>query len=100
MKTTQLGRTGLQVSRICLGTMNFGPYTNQADSFRIMDHAVEHGVQFFDTANVYGRSAGRGATETIVGNWFAQDKARRPQVVLATKVYGQMGPGMNDGKLS
>lgn len=100
MKTTHLGRTGLQVSRICLGTMNFGPYTSQDDSFAIMDRSLEAGVQFFDTANVYGRDAGKGATETIVGNWFAQGGGRRDQVVLATKVYGAMGDGPNERRLS
>jgi aryl-alcohol dehydrogenase-like predicted oxidoreductase len=100
MDTTHLGRTGLRVSRICLGTMNFGPYTTERDSFAIMDRALESGVQFFDTANVYGRSQGRGATETIVGNWFAQGDDRRSQVVLATKVYGAMGDGPNDRRLS
>ena len=100
MKLTHLGRTGLNVSRICLGTMNFGPYTTEPDSFAIMDRALEAGVQFFDTANVYGRNAGKGATETIVGNWFAQGNGRREQVVLATKVFGAMGDGPNDRGLS
>ena len=100
MKTTHLGRTGLNVSRVCLGTMNFGPFTTERDSFAIMDRALAAGVQFFDTANVYGRSAGRGATETIVGNWFAQGGGRRDQVVLATKVYGATGEGPNDKRLS
>ena len=100
MKTTHLGRTGLSVSRICLGTMNFGPFTTQADSFAIMDRALAAGVQFFDTADVYGRKAGRGATESIVGNWFAQGNGRREQVVLATKVYGTTGDGPNDKHLS
>ncbi len=100
MKTTRLGRTGLRVSRICLGTMNFGPYTSPEDSFAIMDRALEEGVQFFDTANVYGRSVGKGATERIVGDWFAQGSGRREQIVLATKVYGQMGDGPNDRRLS
>lgn len=100
METVRLGRTGLRVSRLCLGTMNFGPHTSQEDAFTIMDHALEHGVQFFDTANVYGRSAGRGATERIVGNFFAQGGARRERVVLATKVYGRMGDGPNDARLS
>ena len=100
MDTVRLGRTGLRVSRLCLGTMNFGPFTNQDDSFAIMDSALERDIQFFDTANVYGRSAGRGATETIVGNWFAQGGGRRERVVLATKVYGRMGDGPNDAKLS
>ena len=100
MQTTHLGRTGLRVSRLCLGTMNFGPFTTPQDSFAIMDRALEAGVQFFDTANVYGRQAGRGATETIVGNWFARGDGRREQVVLATKVYGTMGDGPNDQHLS
>jgi aryl-alcohol dehydrogenase-like predicted oxidoreductase len=99
MQTTTLGRTGLAVSRLCLGTMNFGPQTNEPDSFRIMDRALEAGVMFFDTANVYGRSVARGATESIVGRWMAQDK-RRDQVVLATKVFGQMGSSPNDRGLS
>ena len=100
MNTTRLGRTGLQVSKLCLGTMNFGPFTPEPEAFEIMDRALAAGVQFFDTANVYGRSAGRGATERIVGNWFAQGNGRREQVVLATKVYGRMGDGVNDAKLS
>jgi aryl-alcohol dehydrogenase-like predicted oxidoreductase len=100
MENTRLGRTGLKVSRLCLGTMNFGPFTEEREAFRIMDRALDEGVQFFDTANVYGRSAGRGATERIVGNWLAKDAGHRNQVVLATKVYGQMGKGPNDGKLS
>jgi aryl-alcohol dehydrogenase-like predicted oxidoreductase len=99
MKTTTLGRTGLMVSRICLGTMNFGPYTTREDSFAIMDRALDSGIQFFDTANVYGRHAGKGATETIVGEWLAQG-GRRDQIVLATKVYGAMGDGPNDRRLS
>ena len=100
METTHLGRTGLCVSRVCLGTMNFGPFTTERESFALMDRALEAGVQFFDTANVYGRSAGRGATEKIVGNWFAQGGGRRDQVVLATKVYGAIGDGPNDKRLS
>jgi aryl-alcohol dehydrogenase-like predicted oxidoreductase len=90
MKYTHLGRSGLQVSRLCLGTMNFGPQTTEEDSFAIMDAALEAGVNFIDTANVYGRSKGKGATETILGNWFAQGGGRRDRVVLATKVYGRM----------
>ncbi|HEX4019088.1 MAG TPA: aldo/keto reductase [Frankiaceae bacterium] len=100
MKFTHLGRSGLRVSRICLGTMNFGPLTSEADSFSIMDSAHEHGINFFDTANVYGRSAGKGATETIVGNWFAQGGGRRERTVIATKLYGDMDDWPNSGKLS
>lgn len=100
MEYTHLGRLGLKVSRLCLGTMNFGPETSQEDSFIIMDRALEHGINFFDTANVYGRSKGVGATETIVGNWFARGDGRREKVVLATKVYGEMGEWPNESRLS
>jgi aryl-alcohol dehydrogenase-like predicted oxidoreductase len=100
MDYTQLGRTGLKVSRLCLGTMNFGPHTVEADSFAIMDRALEAGLNFFDTANVYGRKLGEGVTEQIVGRWFAQGGGRREKVVLATKVYGRMGEWPNDSRLS
>jgi len=100
MQYVHLGRSGLQVSRLCLGTMNFGPQTSEADSFRIMDRALEYGINFFDTANVYGWKIGEGVTEQIVGRWFAQSAGRREKVVLATKVYGKMGEGPNDGRLS
>jgi len=100
METTHLGRLGVIVSRLCLGTMNFGPETSEEDSFAIMDRALEHGINFFDTANVYGRSKGVGATETIVGNWFAKGDGRRDKVVLATKVYGEMGKWPNESRLS
>ncbi|MFJ8230680.1 aldo/keto reductase [Streptomyces sp. NPDC094448] len=88
MEYTQLGRTGLKVSRIVLGTMNFGPYTPEADSHTIMDAALDAGVNFFDTANTYGGPGDRGRTETIIGKWLAQGGGRRDKVVLATKVYG------------
>ncbi|MFJ9854217.1 aldo/keto reductase [Streptomyces sp. NPDC101150] len=91
MKYTQLGRTGLQVSRLVLGTMNFGPQTDEADSHTIMDAALEAGVNFVDTANVYGWGANKGRTEEIVGSWFAKGGGRRDKTVLATKVYGNMG---------
>src|SRR5215472_17734123 len=100
MQYVRLGRTGLQVSRLCLGTMNFGPLTNEADSFAIMDRALEAGINFFDTANVYGWKTGEGVTEQIVGRWLAQDGTRRNRIVLATKVYGKMGEGPNDRGLS
>jgi aryl-alcohol dehydrogenase-like predicted oxidoreductase len=96
MEYTHLGRTGLQVSRFCLGTMNFGPKTTEKDSFAIMDAALDAGINFFDTANVYGWKIGEGVTEQIVGNWFAQGGGRREKVVLATKVFGRMGEGPND----
>ena len=100
MDYTQLGRTGLKVSRLCLGTMNFGPHTAEADSYAIMDRALEAGLNFFDTANVYGRKLGEGVTEQILGRWFAQGGGRREKVVLATKVYGRMGEWPNDSRLS
>ena len=100
MDYTQLGRSGLKVSRLCLGTMNFGPETEKADSHAIMDAAHEYGINFFDTANVYGGRLGRGATEEIVGGWFATGGGRRERTVLATKLYGDMTDWPNDGKLS
>ncbi len=100
MEFTQLGRTGLKVSRLCLGTMNFGPQTSEADSFAIMDKAHELGINFFDTANVYGRKPGEGITENIIGRWFAQGGGRREKIVLATKVYGRMGTWPNQSRLS
>jgi aryl-alcohol dehydrogenase-like predicted oxidoreductase len=100
MEYTNLGRTGLKVSRLCLGTMNFGPKTTEADSFTIMDRGLELGFNFFDTANVYGWKTGEGVTENIIGRWLAQGGGRREQIVLATKVYGKMGEGPNDRRLS
>ena len=100
MQYVHLGRAGVKVSRLCLGTMNFGPQTSEADSFAIMDRALELGIQFFDTANVYGWRTGEGVTEQIVGRWLAQGGGRRERIVLATKVYGRMGDGPNDGRLS
>jgi aryl-alcohol dehydrogenase-like predicted oxidoreductase len=100
MEYTQLGRTGLKVSRLCLGTMNFGPQTDEKDSFAIMDKALELGFNFFDTANVYGWKTGEGVTENILGHWFAQGGGRREKVVLATKVYGRMGDWPNTSRLS
>lgn len=96
MEYTNLGRTGLSVSRLCLGTMNFGRQTTEEDSHAIMDRALELGINFFDTANVYG---GRGLTETIIGNWLTKG-GRREKIVLATKVYNRMGDGPNDRGLS
>ncbi|GHE34699.1 oxidoreductase [Streptosporangium violaceochromogenes] len=100
MEYTQLGRTGLKVSRLCLGTMNFGPETSEEDSCAIMDHAHELGINFFDTANVYGWRRGEGVTENIIGRWFAQGGGRREKTVIATKLYGAMGDWPNDDLLS
>src|SRR5258708_39096133 len=88
MEFTNLGRTGLKVSRLCLGTMNFGPKTTEQDSYAIMDRALEHGINFFDTADVYGWKTGEGVTEQIIGRWLAQGGGRRGKVVLATKGSG------------
>src|SRR5512141_1461338 len=100
MDYTQLGRTGLTVSRLCLGTMNFGPKTTEEDSFAIMDKAHDLGINFFDTANVYGWKLGEGVTEQIIGRWFAQGGGRREKTVIATKVYGRMGDWPNQSRLS
>src|SRR4051794_18335001 len=91
-----LGRSGLRVSPLCLGTMNFGPETDEATGHQIMDAALDAGINFFDTANVYG---GR-ETEQIVGRWFALGGDRREKVVLATKVYGGRDPWPNTSRLS
>ncbi len=100
-----LGRTGLRVSPLCLGTMNFGMgkvgggvQTEEADGHRIMDHGLDLGLNFFDTANVYGD--GRGLTESIIGRWFAQGDRRRERTVLATKVYNSRDQWPNSGRLS
>ncbi|MCB2212045.1 aldo/keto reductase [bacterium] len=101
MKYAHLGRSGVRVSRICLGTMNFGHWTTEADSHTIMDTAYDSGVNFWDTANVYGGSKGRGTSEEYIGRWFKQNPGKRDEIVLATKVYGQMSEdGINDRKLS
>ncbi len=112
MEYTNLGRSGLSVSRLCLGTMNFGPLTPPDEAHVIMDHAHELGMNFFDTANRYGSSGGPpgqvgrsdqahvGWTEEIIGNWFAAGVGRRERTVLATKLYGAMGDWPNEGKLS
>ena len=100
MEHTHLGRTGLKVSRLCLGTMNFGPETSEEDSHRIMDAALDAGVNFFDTANVYGWKKGEGWTEQIIGRWFAQGGQRREKTVIATKMFGSMGDWPNFDRVS
>ncbi|MCA9458827.1 MAG: aldo/keto reductase, partial [Nitrospira sp.] len=96
MKYTHLGRSGLKVSRFCLGTMNFGPFTSEGDSWAIMDRALDVGINFFDTADVYGKQPGQGITEQIIGRWLAQGGGRRDKVVLSTKVFGRMGDWPNE----
>ena len=100
MRYTHLGRSGLQVSRLCLGTMNFGPETSEAHSFTIMDKALDAGINFFDTANVYGWRKGEGVTERIIGRGLAQGGGRRDRIVLATKVCDVMGDRPNESRLS
>jgi aryl-alcohol dehydrogenase-like predicted oxidoreductase len=100
MQYKNLGRTALKVSRLCLGTMNFGTQTSEKDSFAIMDRALELGINFWDSANVYGGKKGEGITEQILGRYFAQGGGRREKVVLATKVYGDMGDWPNTSRLS
>ncbi|MEV0352302.1 aldo/keto reductase [Nonomuraea sp. NPDC050680] len=96
MDYIQLGRSGLSVSRLVLGTMNFGTETSEQDSHAIMDRAHEHGINFFDTADVYGD----GRTEQIIGRWFAAGGGRRDRTVLATKLYLSASQWPNDGRLS
>src|SRR3954451_12493183 len=100
MEFTHLGRPRLTVSRLCLGTMNFGPQTEESVAHGIMDTAHEQGINFFDTANGYGGVDRRGWTEEVIGRWFAQGGGRRERTVLATKLYGDMGEWPNEGKLS
>jgi aryl-alcohol dehydrogenase-like predicted oxidoreductase len=106
MQYIHLGRTGVVVSRLCLGTMNFGCYTSEDDSVAIMNKALELGINFFDTANSYGwlgwiPDKGKlGLSEEIIGRWLSQEKARRNQIVLATKVYTPLSHEINDRGLS
>ena len=100
MDYTHVGHLGLVVSRLCLGTMNFGPHAPEEDAHEIMDGALAEGINFFDTANVYGRHLGVGATEEIIGRWFQKGSGRRDKVVMATKVYGTMGDWANESRLS
>lgn len=100
MQYTRLGRASVQVSRLCLGTMNFGTEADEPSSHAIMDRALERGLNFFDTADVYGGKFGEGLTESILGRWLALGGGRREKVVLATKVYGRMGEWPNEARLS
>lgn len=100
MKYRPLGRSALKVSELCLGTMNFGPQTSEAESFGILNEAVGAGVNFIDTANQYGGRLGVGTTETLLGRWLAEDRGRRDRIVLATKVHEPMSDDVNDRGLS
>jgi aryl-alcohol dehydrogenase-like predicted oxidoreductase len=90
MEYTQLGRTGLRVSPLCLGTMNFGWKSSEPDSHAIMNRALDLGINFFDTADMYGWGGERGDTELIIGRWWKGDAAKRDRVIIATKVYHAM----------
>jgi aryl-alcohol dehydrogenase-like predicted oxidoreductase len=103
MQYRRLGRTGLKVSQICLGTMQFGWTADESAAHAIMDEAREQGCNFFDTADVYSRwveGNEGGVSEQIIGSWLAQSHVRRDQVVIATKIRGEMGDGPNDQGLS
>jgi len=96
MQYTRLGRLGLQVSRLCLGTVNFRMHTSEEAAFPVFSQALERGINFIDTADIYNG----GLTETTLGNWFAEDRTRRDRIVLATKVYGKTSEEPNDRGLS
>src|SRR6202030_4182661 len=100
MEYAHLGRTGLKVSRLCLGTMNWPWLTTEAEAYDVMSRSLDVGINFFDCANVYGGKRGEGLTEQVLGRWFKQDSSHRAKVVLATKVYGDMGPWPNQSRLS
>jgi aryl-alcohol dehydrogenase-like predicted oxidoreductase len=102
MEYTKLGRSTMSVSRICLGTMHFGPKASEEESHLILDRALEMGINFIDTANVYGGESGRGRSEEIIGSWLASRPTARNDIVLATKVYNPMAPGVpnEDGGFS
>lgn len=99
MRYVTLGRTGLRVSRICLGTMNFAWQIGEPESHALLDRALAAGINFVDTANMYGRETGDGLSERFIGNWFDRTGAR-DKIVLATKVYAPMSDWPNDGGLS
>lgn len=100
MRYRKLGHSDLKVSILCLGTMNFGPRTSEEESFNILQTALESGINFIDTANQYGGHLGVGATEKILGRWFAQNRSRREKIILATKVYEPMSDDPKDRGLS
>lgn len=90
MRYTRLGKSNLKVSRICLGTMHFGNRTSEEEAIKIMDRALDMGINFWDTANVYSGPGRRGTSEAIIGRYFQAHKGSRDRVVLATKVWGPM----------
>src|SRR5262252_5621279 len=100
MEYTHLGRSGVSVSRLCLGTMNFGWVTDEPGAHRLMDRAHEHGINFLDTSNTYGHPRAEGVAEQMIGRWLAGASGRRDKTVLATKLYGGKGEWPNDRFLS
>lgn len=100
MQYRQLGRSALKVSQLCLGTMNFGPRSSEEESFKVLNAAMDAGINFIDTANQYGGHLGVGTTEQILGRWLAEDTSRRDRIVLATKVHEPMSEDINDRGLS
>ena len=103
MQRRALGKTGIEVSVLCLGTMTFGWSAEEEPSFRIMSEALARGIDFFDTADIYSRWAATshaGKTEEIIGRWLAEDRTRRDRIVLATKVRGEMSSDPKDQGLS
>jgi aryl-alcohol dehydrogenase-like predicted oxidoreductase len=91
MDYNKLGRSNMTVSKICVGTMHFGPKATEEESHKILDRALDMGINFIDTANVYGGEAGRGRSEEIIGSWLASRPGVRDDIILATKVYHAMG---------
>lgn len=102
MDYVHLGRSGLLVSRICLGTLNFGFKTDEQAAHDMMEFSHDNGINFFDTSNVYGTKdfKGEANSEIIIGNWFAKGGGRREKTVLATKVYQPRGTWPNESRLS
>jgi len=97
---SRLGRTGLEISRLAVGTVNFGGRVEDREAHELLDHALDRGINFVDTANMYGWRVYKGHTEEVIGNWLAAAPGRRDDVVLATKVGNEMGPGRNESGLS
>ncbi len=100
MEYVKLGRSGLKISRLCLGTMNFGKKLDENGSHELLDLAVDSGVNLIDTADVYGGKNCEGLSEQVIGRWFARSPGNREKAILATKVYGVTGPRPNDARLS
>ena len=100
MEYVRLGRSGLKVSRISLGTMNFGDKTNSKDSYKIISYAISSGINLIDTANRYGKPKGEGITESLIGNWLKSNRHHRRKIILCSKVHNPMGSHVNDRGLS